>query len=362
MRGLCTSVEHWERCVDLQRYHRQFLLLQVGVEGQEKLARSRVLLVGCGALGSVIAEQLVRAGVGTLRLVDRDLVELSNLQRQVLFDEQDAAEQAPKAVAAARRLARINSQVAIEPIVADVNPDNVERLAGVERGERSVDLIIDGTDNVETRYLLNDVSVKHGIPWIYGAAVGTEGRCMAIRPGTTACLRCLFREAPAPAELPTCDTAGVLASASSVVASIQATHTLQILLGHEPPALLTSFDIWTGRFRTISTAGARDPDCITCVRKHFEFLDNRAVSRSASLCGRNAIQVRPARDIAMDLTALAQRLSTVGETERTPYLLRCKLWEPRDVRLTVFTDGRAIVHGVIEPDRARAIYARFIGN
>jgi molybdopterin/thiamine biosynthesis adenylyltransferase len=348
--------------VDLQRYHRQILLPQVGVEGLEKLARSRVLLVGCGALGSVIAEQLVRAGVGTLRLVDRDLVELTNLQRQVLFDEQDAAEQAPKAVAAARRLARINSQVAIEPVVADVNPDNVERLTGVERDQTPVNLIIDGTDNVETRYLLNDVSAKHGIPWIYGAAVGTEGRCMAIRPGRTACLRCLFREPPAPAELPTCDTAGVLASASALVASLQVTHALQILLGQEPPAQFTSFDIWTGRFRTISTADGSDPACVTCVRRHFEFLDNRAVSRSATLCGRNAIQVRPARESALDLIALAQRLSAAGETERTPYLLRCKLWEPQDVRLTVFGDGRAIIHGVVEPDRARSIYARFIGN
>jgi molybdopterin/thiamine biosynthesis adenylyltransferase len=348
--------------VDFHRYHRQLILPQVGAEGQQKLARSRVLLVGCGALGSVIAEQLVRAGVGRLRLVDRDLVELTNLQRQVLFDEQDAAEQAPKAIAAARRLARINSQVAIEPIVADVNPDNVERLAGLAGNEPPVDVILDGTDNVETRYLLNDVSVKHGIPWIYGAAVGTEGRCVSVLPGKTACLRCLFREPPAPAELPTCDTAGVLASAAAIVASIQVTHALAVLLGREPPVELIAFDIWAGRFRTISTAQGRDPTCATCAQRRFEFLENRAIARSASLCGRNAVQVRPAHDAALDLAALAQRLSAVGETQRTPYLLRCILREPRDVRLTVFGDGRAIVHGVSEPERARAIYARFIGN
>jgi adenylyltransferase/sulfurtransferase len=347
--------------LDFHRYHRQLILPQVGPEGQQRLARSRVLVVGCGALGSVIAQQLVRAGVGHLRLFDRDLVELTNLQRQVLFDEQDVAEQSPKAIAAARRLARINSHITIEPVVADVNSDNLERLAGIESGKRPVDLILDGTDNVETRYLLNDVAVKHGIPWIYGAAVGTEGRCMAIVPGRTACLRCVFPRPPAPAQLPTCDTAGVLASAAAVVASLQVTQAIQLLLGQAPPAQLMSFDVWKGRFRSVSIT-ERKEDCVACGQKRFEFLDNRTTSHLATLCGRNAVQVRPARDATVDLASLARRLSAVGATEQTPYLLRCKLWEPSDVSLTVFADGRAIVQGVAQIDRARAIYARFIGS
>jgi adenylyltransferase/sulfurtransferase len=348
--------------VEVHRYHRQLILPQVGPEGQEKLARARVLLVGCGALGSVIAEQLVRAGVGNLRLVDRDLVELTNLQRQVLFDELDVAEQAPKAVAGARRLAGINSHVAVEPVVADANPQNVERLAGLEGNGPKADLILDGTDNVETRYLLNDMSVKHGVPWVYGACVGTEGRCMAIRPPETACLRCLFPSPASPAELPTCDTAGVLASAAAIVASLQVTRAIQLLLGQHAPQTLTSFELWAGRFRSVSTADARDPNCIACGQHRFEFLDNRSFARSATLCGRDAVQIRPVADVEIDLAALSRRLSALGETQQTPYLVRCALREPAEVRLTVFGDGRAIVQGVPEVDRARAIYARFVGN
>ncbi len=207
----------------MNRYHRQTLLPQFGAEGQARLAAAPVLVVGCGALGSVLADQLVRAGVGYTRVVDRDVVEITNLQRQVLFDEADARDGAPKAIAAARRLAAVNSSVVIEPIIADVHARNVEEIAGVGEagGAWKADLILDGTDNVETRYLLNDVSIKHGVPWVYGACVGTEGRVMLVRPGKSPCLRCIFPEPPGPGELPTCDTAGVLGAASAVVASLQ---------------------------------------------------------------------------------------------------------------------------------------------
>ena len=210
--------------MEISRYHRQVLLPQIGQAGQERLAGARVLLVGCGALGSVIAEQLARAGVGLLRIADRDVVELTNLQRQVLFDERDVAEHTPKAVAAARRLKEINSEVRVEALICDVHAGNIEDFV-------DGDLIIDGTDNVETRYLVNDISVKHGLPWVYGACVGTEGRCMAVLPPEDACLRCVYPEPPSATELPTCDTAGVLGPAAALVASLQVTAAIRLLVG-----------------------------------------------------------------------------------------------------------------------------------
>ena len=348
----------------MNRYHRQTLLPQIGVAGQARLTSARVLLVGCGALGTVLAEQLVRAGVGMLRIVDRDIVELTNLQRQVLFDEQDVREQAPKAIAAARRLARINSSVTIEPVVADLHAGNVEDLAGLTAGDR-VDLMLDGTDSVETRYLLNDVSVKHAVPWIYGACVGMVGRVMAIRPPETACLRCLFAMPSGAAELATCDTAGVFSPVAAVVASLQSAAALKILLGeHQAVAeQLVVIDLWENQLRAISTADARRPDCIACGQRRFEFLEQRAGSATTSLCGRNAIQIRPPPGHnAVDLHDLAAKLAGAGILEQTPYLLRCQLSEPADLKLTVFGDGRLIVHGTADPDRARSIYARFVGS
>ena len=347
--------------MEIDRYHRQTLLPQIGPEGRARLARARVLLVGCGALGCVIAEQLARAGVGELRIADRDLVELTNLQRQVLFDERDAAEQAPKAAAAARRLRQINSRIAIEPLIVDVHAGNVEQLVGAERGRDPVDLVLDGTDNVETRYLLNDVAIKHAIPWVYGACVGTEGRCMAVRPGQTACLRCLFPEPPSAGELPTCDTAGVLGPAAAVAASLQVTAALRILVGAADEPQMVSFDLWRGRFKSVSTADARRAECVACGQRRFEFLDERSANRTTSLCGRDAVQVRPPTASSLDLAVLADRLGGVGDVQRTPYLLRCQLREPGDVRLTIFPDGRAIIHGIRDVERARSLYARFVG-
>ena len=341
--------------MEISRYHRQVLLPQIGKAGQERLAGARVLLVGCGALGSVIAEQLVRAGVGLLRIADRDVVELTNLQRQVLFDERDVAEHTPKAVAAARRLKEINSEVRVESLICDVHAGNIEDFV-------DGDLIIDGTDNVETRYLVNDISVKHGLPWVYGACVGTEGRCMAVCPPGDACLRCVFPEPPSAAELPTCDTSGVLGPAAGLVASLQVTTAIRLLVGQHRAQELVTVDVWRNRFRTISLADAKRPDCPCCGQRRFEFLEARCGGRSTSLCGRNAIQVRPARSAeSLDLAAVAAKLSGAGAVQRTAYLVRCDLHEPRDLRLTVFPDGRAIVHGTADSERARSVYARFIG-
>lgn len=348
--------------MNANRYHRQVLLPQIGAGGQERLSRARVLLVGCGALGSVIAEQLVRAGIGFLRLVDRDVVELSNLQRQVLFDEEDARQGLPKAVAAANRLGRINSAVSVDAIVADVHSGNIESLAGLERDER-VNLILDGTDNVETRYLINDVSVKHHVPWVYGACVGTEGRVMTILPGQTPCLRCVFEEPPAPGELPGCDTAGVLGPVASMVASMQAVAGMKVLIGAADASeeKLISLDAWRGRYRSSETSGARRDDCPCCAMGRFVFLDARPAHGTTSLCGRHAVQVRPAKDRPVDVEQVFQRLDAVGTVERTPYLIRCRLFDPPGLNLTLFQDGRAIIQGTTDVDRARSLYARFIG-
>ncbi|HWE03987.1 MAG TPA: ThiF family adenylyltransferase [Tepidisphaeraceae bacterium] len=347
------------------RYHRQTLLPQIGPDGQLRLAASTVLLVGCGALGSVLAEQLARAGVGHLRIVDRDIVELTNLQRQVLFDEQDALKQTPKAIAAARRLRQVNSSVAIEPLVVDLHAGNVEGLAGVGEHSRRVDLILDGADSAETRYLLNDVAVKHGIPWIYGACVGMSGRMMAILPGHTPCLRCLFPTPAGPGELATCDTVGVFSPVSAIVASLQAAAALKLLAGRRElvKTELNVIDLSDGGIRAISAVDARREDCIACGRRRFEFLDQIIDGAAVSLCGRNAVQVRPASKSAnIDLSSLAEKLSGVGVVERTPFLLRCTLNMPGDLLLTVFPDGRLIIRGMADPESARSLYARFIGS
>lgn len=344
----------------MDRYHRQTLLPQIGEAGQRRLGASRVLLVGCGALGTVIADQLVRAGVGFLRLCDRDVVELTNLQRQVLFDEADAAAGLPKAVAAAERLARINSAVMIEPHVVDVHSGNIESLM------EGFHIVLDGTDNVETRYLVNDAAVKHAVPWVYGACVGTSGRVMGIMPGKAGgspCLRCLFPDPPGAGELPTCDTAGVLASAANVVASLQVAEALKILLGDPAAATeLATVDLWPLRVRTISLTGARRVDCPTCGERRFEFLDVRPGAVATSLCGRNTVQVRPSRHGAtVDLTSLAMHLGTAGLVQESPFFLRCTLRES-GLTLTLFPDGRGLVHGTSDPALARSVYARFVGS
>jgi adenylyltransferase/sulfurtransferase len=339
------------------RYHRQTLLPQIGPEGQARLSRARVLLVGCGALGTVIAEQLVRAGVGTLHIVDRDVVELSNLQRQTLFDESDAAEGVPKAVAAKWRLNEVNSTVKVRASVVDFHAGNAEEL------DENAELVLDGTDNVETRYLINELCMKYDKPWVYGACVGMEGRVMTVVPRTTACLRCVFPEPPGPGELPTCDTAGVFGPLAGVVASLQSIAAIKLLSGnagairHE----LTTIDAWTNRFRTIDLTEAKRPDCPTCGLRRFEQLERGTSGQPVSLCGRNAVQVRPNAGIAVKLESLASKLEPFGVLTRTPYLLRLDLRDDPALRLTVFPDGRLIVAGTTDVNRARSLYARYIG-
>jgi adenylyltransferase/sulfurtransferase len=348
------TMKRHEISMDFQRYHRQILLPQIGQNGQEKLAAARVLLVGCGALGSVIAEQLVRGGVGFLRLVDRDIVELTNLQRQGLFDESDVKQALPKAVAAAKRLGAVNSTVRVEPMVADADSGNIERLA-------DVDLILDGTDNVATRYLINDVSVKRKIPWIYGACVGTEGRVMVIRPGRGPCLRCIFPEPPEVGELATCDTAGVLGPVVGLVGSFQSIAAIKLLSGNESAIAdeMLMIDAWSNRIRAISTVDAKCADCPTCGFGQFAFL-NDSHSKAVQLCGRQAVQIRSAGKIDMD--SVQVRLSGAGALQLTPYFVRCELREEKPISLMIFADGRTIVHGTNDPGRARAIHAKYIGN
>ena len=332
------------------------LLPQIGEVGQRKLAASRILLIGCGALGTTIADQLVRAGVGHLTVVDRDIVELTNLQRQTLFDESDASEELPKAVAAAKRLAAVNSVVKVKAVVADVHAGNIEELI-----RPGFDLLLDGTDNIRTRYLINDVSVKHEIPWVYGAAVATEGRVMSIDSPATPCLRCIFPTPPNPQELQTCDTAGVLGMAASIVGAYQAIETIKILTSGRVAKALMRFDFWTPRMHTVSTEEAKNANCICCGQRRFEYLDAPG-DIGAALCGRDAVQVRPMGKIELNLDRLAEKLGRAGKVQRTAYFIRCQLNDPPRISLTVFPDGRSLVHGLTDVGRAKSLHARFVGS
>ncbi len=333
-----------------EKYSRQVLFAGIGSEGQRRLGAARAVVVGCGALGSFSANALVRAGVGRLTVVDRDYVEVSNLQRQMLFDEDDAAQSLPKAVAAERHLQRINSDVAVEGCLADVTPDNVEEiLAGAG-------VVLDGTDNFETRYLLNDACVKLAIPWVYAAAVGSYGATMPVLPGRTACLACLFPEPPAaPGE--TCDTVGILNSAAAAIAALQVADALKILCGaldRVEPRLLT-LDVWENRVQAVR-AGAPAPDCPACGRHEFRHL--AAQQRSAvRLCGRNAIQVHE-QYRSLDLVALRARLEPLGQVRGNDFLLQFSV---PPCQITLFRDGRAIIKGTEDPAVARSLYARYIG-
>jgi adenylyltransferase/sulfurtransferase len=345
------------------RYHRQMLLPDWGEEGQFRLSAAKILLVGCGALGCSIADLLVRAGVGHLTIVDRDIVELTNLQRQTLYDEKDVAEGLPKAEAARRRLAKVNSQVKLTAVIADYTSRNAESLAS------NATLLLDGTDNFETRYLLNDLAVKRHVPYVYGGAVGTRGMAMTIRPGHTPCLRCVFEEPPPAGVAQTCDTAGVLGPMISLVAAHQATEALKLLLGRQDlvlPALL-DIDAWTNTTRRIDLSKSKRTDCPCCGLRRFEFLDGDRAGQAAALCGQNAVQVAPSSSSGIDLAALSSRLSPHGNFTLLPSLLiRGTLTAERGdngapISLTVFADGRAIVKGTSKPEVARTLYARYIG-
>ena len=334
-----------------ERYSRQILFRGVGAEGQKRLAAARVVVVGCGATGSAVASLLARAGVGTIRIVDRDYVEPSNLQRQTLFDESDARESLPKAVAAAKRIAAFNSQIVVEPQVADLTPANADvLLAGAE-------LILDGTDNFETRYLVNDYAVKHGVPWIYAAAVGSYGITLNVLPGATACLACVFPDSPQ-GTFETCETAGILNPAVNLVASIEAAEALKILVGARDQVrrTLLSYDVWTNERAEIQ-AGAPHAGCRVCDAHDFVHLRGEGRPH-ITLCGRNSVQIHE-RHRPVDFAEMDARLKAHGTVRHNDFVL--KFWrEPYE--MTLFPDGRAIIKGTTDTGVARSLYARFVGS
>ena len=339
-----------------RRYSRQILFPGIGAAGQARIRRSSVLVVGGGALGSIASEVLVRAGVSRLILVDRDYVDESNLQRQSLYDERDLAEGLPKAVAAARKLQAINGDVEIEGRVEDVHAGNVIALL------EGMDLVLDGTDNFETRYLLNDASVRTGVPWIYAACVGSYGMSFVVRPGVTACLRCLLEEEPPPGTSPTCDTAGIIAPAVHAVSAFQLAEALKILSGRTEAltGAVLSIDVWQGRSDSFRPQGKRD-DCPACGLGRLEYLAGASESQTLTLCGRNAVQIRPARPASLALEQVAARLRELGEVSDlavNSYLLRARL---AGREFVLFPDGRAIVQGIQDPAEARSLYARYVG-
>ena len=339
----------------LDRYVRQMRYPPLGEQGQRRLAERRVLVCGCGALGSVLANTLVRAGVGAVRIVDRDFVEIDNLHRQMLFDEADAAAGLPKAVAAADKLRGINSRIEIEPIVADIDNTNIEQFID------AVDVIVDGTDNFETRFLINDAAVRGGIPWIYGGCLGAEGQTMTILPGETPCLTCLMHECPPPGTTPTCDVAGILAPVVGVIASIEAIEALKILSGnrHCVSRSLTVVELWDNRIRQVDVASLRDQvDCATCKRGEYPWLAGKQGSRTAVLCGRNAVQLTHT-GVSVSLDELARQLEGVGDVNCNAFLLRLRVDQ---YELTVFPDGRAIIGGTDDVATARTVYAKYVGN
>ncbi len=336
-----------------ERYSRQILFKEIGAEGQKGLSNSRILLVGAGALGASHAEMLARAGVGFLRIVDRDFVELTNLQRQTLYSESDAKERLPKTIAAKNRLAEINSEIEVEAIIADINHSNVEGFV------KDVDLIIDGTDNFQIRYLLNEACVKFDKTWIYGAAVSSYGTTMTIIPNKTPCLRCIFEEMPSAGSAPTCDTAGVIMPIITTISAVQVTEALKILIGKTDDLhkSLMQFDVWRNDWRKIKL-GKPNPDCSVCGQRIFELLDAEKADFAAVLCGRDAVQIMPLSSSYIDLENLAEKLKNVGEIKINEYLVRLKV---ENYEVTVFKDARAIIRGTDDISTARIVYAKYIG-
>lgn len=334
-----------------ERYSRQILFAGLGEEGQKRLLESSAVIVGCGAIGAASAGLLVRAGVGRIRVLDRDFVEPSNLQRQTLFDEQDAREALPKAVAAERKLRSINSSVQIEGVVADLSPKNAQELLS------GFDLILDGTDNFETRFLVNDYAVSSGSPWIYAAAVGSYGLTMTIRPGQTACLACLLDAAGAGLE-ETCDTIGVLGPIVNLIASLECAEAIKLLSGRTEALhdRLISCDVWTGRMQSVKVE--RNSNCRACARREFSYLEGDAQPH-ITMCGRDSVQIHE-RTRSLNLKALGDRLApTVEDVKHNEFLLRFRV---APYEMTVFADGRAILKGTKDPAVARSLYARYIGS
>ena len=335
------------------RYSRQVILQNIGEEGQEKLLNSSVAIVGCGALGTVAANNLARAGVGKISIIDRDFVELNNLQRQMLFDENDIG--APKAVAAAEKIASINSDIEVHPIIKDINYTNIEEIL------KGVDLVIDGTDNIQTRMLINDVCMKNRIPWIYTGAIGTSGMSMNILPDK-ACLRCLYPGIPKAGSLPTCDTMGVLNTITVIMGSIETTEAIKILLGfyddiESTNSNLLVYDTWNHSFDSITVK--KNEKCECCGKENYEFIDSDEQEIITSLCGRNAIQITPADPKELSLKGIGEKLEKLGTVKCTDYIM---LFKNDETEISLFRDGRAIIKGTNDEIVARTIYARYIGT
>lgn len=349
----------------LDRYARQARVAGIGPEGQARLARSHAAIVGVGSLGCLSAELLARAGVGRLTLIDRDLVEGSNLSRQTLFTEADAEAHAPKAEAGRRRLRAINGAVRVVAHTADLNAWNAERLLGFGPGSDTsgrADVLIDGTDTFSTRYLLNDVAVKHGTPLVYGGAVAGEGSAMVVRPGRGPCLRCLAPDPPAPGSFATCESAGIFGPAAALVAAWQASEAIKTLLGMEGAVStrLLRFDLMSNGFQRIETGAMRDPSCPCCGQGRYAFL-SADPEDAAFVCSTGSVQIVPSSSVTIGLSELADRLASHGTFTLTPHYVRGRLRDP-DCVLTVFADARAIVKGTESIDRARSVYARYVGG
>lgn len=333
------------------RYSRQTMFPAIGEEGQVKLSNGNVVIIGCGALGTNIATFLVRAGVGKVRIVDRDFIEYHNLQRQVLFDEEDIKAQLPKAIAAEQHLRKVNSSVEIEGIVADANYTNIERFCS------GADVILDGLDNLETRLLINDVSLKHRIPWVYGGALASEGMTMTIIPGKTACFRCIHPILLDPGTVPTCETAGIVGTVPAVIGALQATETMKILVGAEANKELIAVDIWRGVFHCLRVE-PRD-DCPACHGK-FDFLEKTFIMKATSLCGQSrAVQVVNTEVTEIALNELAARLRGAGDVSYNEFMLR---FSTDDKEIIVFPDGRAIIKNTVDESLAKELYVKYIGN
>ncbi|MEH7123327.1 MoeB/ThiF family adenylyltransferase [Bacillus sp. JJ1773] len=336
------------------RYSRQTLFPFIGKEGQEKIHSKHVLMIGAGALGSGNADILTRAGIGKLTIVDRDYVEASNLQRQQLYTEQDVEEKLPKAAAAAQRLKAINSDVNIQALIADANPEMMEDLV------QGIDLIIDATDNFETRMMINDISQKHNIPWIYGGCVGSFGMSLTIIPGKTPCLNCLLKTIPIQGM--TCDTGGIIAPAVQMVISHQAAEAMKILVEdwNAVRTSFVSFDLWRNQYTSMKVSKAKDKGCLSCGEmRTYPYLDSENMMKSTVLCGRDTVQIRPPRQQQIQLGDLSRQLKSLGyQVKGNPYLLSVEMEEQR---LVIFNDGRALIHGTKDLTQARAIYQRLLG-
>ncbi|MBO0784211.1 MAG: ThiF family adenylyltransferase [Ktedonobacteraceae bacterium] len=335
------------------RYSRQTLFSPIGDAGQERLRASTAAIIGCGALGTVLANNLCRAGVGRLIIADRDYIEMNNLQRQILFDEDDVARRLPKAIAAAEKLRKVNSDVHVEALVEDIHVESIEVLV------RDSDIVLDATDNFETRYLINDACIKYQRPWIYSGVIAAYGVTMNILPGVTACLRCAFPDMPLPGTTPTCDTVGVLNGIVGAVSGIASTEALKILLNSDKVSReMTWLDLWENTFDRIEIQ--RQPGCPACDQHSYEFLNTLSVGGSTSLCGRNAVQVRASgmNGGQLEFPALAERLQPIGQVQYNAYLLR---FQVDSYEVTVFPDARAIIKGTSDEQVARSVYARYIG-